>query len=106
MVESAEAVVEYTRRGEADFASDRVLRDAVSYQIVVLGEAAKAVIQADPAIAESLVDIEWSLLARMRDRLTHQYWRTDPDILWSTALNDIPVLLKKLRATVDRIANE
>ena len=90
MREAADAIVGYTDRGRDAFDNDAAVRDAVVYQTVVLGEAAKAVVQADPTLADALTrdGIEWSLLARMRDRLTHQYWRTDADIVWATATQD------------------
>ncbi|MGH7632840.1 MAG: HepT-like ribonuclease domain-containing protein, partial [Gemmatimonadaceae bacterium] len=95
----------YAGRGRDAFDSDAAVRDAVVYQIVVLGEAAKAVVQADQTVAEGLKHdgIEWSLLARMRDRLTHQYWRTDADIVWATATQDIPKLRAALIAAISRL---
>ena len=61
-------------RGRSAFDADSAVREAIVYQIVVLGEAAKAVIAADASLASEVPEIEWSLLARMRDKVTHQYW--------------------------------
>ena len=105
MLEATDAIGGYIDRGRDVFAADAAIRDAVVYQIVVLGEAAKAVVQADPNVAESLKQdgIEWSLLARMRDRLTHQYWRTDAELVWATATQDIPTLRTALIAAISRL---
>lgn len=64
--------------------------NTILFRIVVIGEAAKAVVYKDPALATDLSDVEWSALARMRDRITHQYWAIDSQIVWDTAREDIP----------------
>ena len=104
MADAAGAIDAYTGRGRAQFDSDPVLRDAILYQIIVLGEAAKAVVKAAPELANELSSIEWSLLARMRDRVSHQYWETDHEIVWDTATKDIPSLRRALNAAVERLA--
>ncbi len=81
-----------------------MVRDAILYHIIVLGEAAKAVVTVDPTLASELPGVEWSLLAKMRDRLTHQYWETDSDVVWSTATRDVPQLREILSAAIDRHA--
>jgi uncharacterized protein with HEPN domain len=85
------------------FDEDSALRDAIVYQIVVIGEAAKAIAVADPTIVADNATLEWSLLARMRDKVTHQYWAVDPEIVWSTASRDVPEIRRAL-ANVVRLA--
>jgi uncharacterized protein with HEPN domain len=48
MVEAADAIAGYVGRGRSAFDSDPAIRDAILYQVVVLGEAAKAAIAAGP----------------------------------------------------------
>ena len=103
MVEAAKSIARYCARGRATFDGDSAVRDAILYQIVVLGEAPKAVTSADPILASQLPEVEWSLLAKMRDRLTHQYWATDGEIVWSTATRDIPPLLTALTSALERL---
>ncbi len=103
MLEAATAIVGYTQRGREAFDADAALRDAILYQIVVLGEAAKAVVKADAILAGELSEVEWSPLARMRDRLTHQYWATDREIVWLTATQDIPALREVLAKAIARL---
>jgi len=65
-----------------------------------MGEAAKAALAADPSVEGELPEIEWSELARMRDKMIHQYWAVNAEIVWATASRDVPairaVLLKAL----------
>lgn len=105
MVSAAEAIRGYVARGRATYDSDSAIRDAIVYQIVVLGEAAKAVVAADVTVERDVPEIKWSLWAKMRDRVTHQYWAVDSEIVWNTAEHDVPMIgrllsdaLKKLGA--------
>lgn len=100
MVTAAEAIAGYVRRGREAFDTDSAIREAIVYQMVILGEAAKAVVVADGTIPHEIADVEWSLLARMRDKITHQYWAVDKEIVWATATQDIPAILATLQATI------
>lgn len=90
MLAATDSIAVYTARRRDAFDRDFVVRDAILYRVIVLGEAAKAVVTADPALARELTGVEWSLLAKMRDRLTHQHWETDSDVVRSTATRDVP----------------
>ena len=46
MAEAAEAIAGYVARGRSSFDGDPAIRDAILYQIIVLGEAAKAALAA------------------------------------------------------------
>ncbi len=69
MRDSCVAIADYVGRGRSTFDADSAVRDAILYQVVVLGEAAKGALQADPSLATELPEIEWSPLARMRTAL-------------------------------------
>jgi len=92
MAEAAEAIAGYVTRGRSSFDSDPAIRDAILYQIIVLGEAAKAALAADPSLERSYPAIDWSPVARMRDRVAHHYWATDREIVWATASDAVPAL--------------
>jgi uncharacterized protein with HEPN domain len=103
MIAAADAIAGYVARGRSVFDADSAVREAIVYQIVVIGEAAKAVTAADTTVATDIPEVEWSLLARMRDKITHQYWAVDREIVWSTAAVDIPEIRKALaKATSER----
>ena len=96
MIDAAEAIERYVERGRAAFDADSAIREAIVYQIAVMGEAAKVVVATDPSIETALPGVEWSLLAKMRDKLTHQYWAVDREIVWSTAIGDVPGIKRLL----------
>jgi hypothetical protein len=57
MIAAADAILSYTNRGRSAFENDSTVRDAILYQIVVIGEAAKAVVAADETIAAEISSV-------------------------------------------------
>ncbi|UCG87834.1 MAG: DUF86 domain-containing protein [Gemmatimonadota bacterium] len=103
MLEAADAILAYAARGRDAFDHDAAVRDAILYQIVVLGEAAKAAIAVDSSLESMLPEVEWSPIARMRDRVAHHYWATDREVVWATATSAVPELRKALLAALKRL---
>jgi uncharacterized protein with HEPN domain len=68
MAEAAETIGAYVTRGRDAYDQDPAIRDAILYQVIVLGEAAEAALIADPSLERDLPEVEWSPIARMRDR--------------------------------------
>ena len=102
MAEAADAIAAYARRGRAAFDDDPAVQDAILYQIVVLGEAAKAALAADPDLVALIPEVDWSPIARMRDRVAHHYWATDREVVWATATIAVPQVRLALAAALDR----
>ena len=92
MLDAADRIATYVDRGYDAFRSDSAIRDAVIYQIVVLGEAAKAALSADATLATDFPAVPRSETAKMRDKMTHHYWVTDDDLVWATVTSDVPAL--------------
>jgi uncharacterized protein with HEPN domain len=74
------------RRFAAAFTADATFADALSYRLVVIGEAINALL-ADPAQARAAAaivaahpEIDWPGYAAMRPILAHQYFRRDPHL--------------------------
>ena len=80
MIEAADTIAEYVARGREAYDADSAVRDAILFRV------------------------EWSAFARMRDRITHQYWAVDPQIVWDTAVTDIPEVRSLLAGALARIA--
>lgn len=70
---------------------------------MVIGEAAKAALEADLSLETEIREFKWSPIAKMRDRLTHHYWRTDNNIVWSTASKSVPELKEILEGALQRL---
>ncbi len=76
----------------ADGGRDAVLgdpktRDAVLWNLLVLGEAAK---QVPLDMADRHPEVEWRRIAAFRDVLAHGHFGLEDDILWDVIANKVP----------------
>jgi len=39
----------------------------------------------------------------MRDRIAHQYWAVDDEIVWETAVDELPIMQALLTAALARV---
>lgn len=82
---------------EAAFLEDRRSRDAVLWNLTVLGEAARVV----PAGFQTThPEIPWAKMRGLRNLLVHEYFGIDDRIVWATATRNV----LPLRARLERIA--
>lgn len=85
-------------RFAAAFAGDDNFADALSYRLVVIGEAVNALLgdppknRAPAAIIGANPDIDWPGYAAMRHILAHQDFRRDPALIWTTIADELPAL--------------
>jgi uncharacterized protein with HEPN domain len=81
-----------------DFAADDTLRRAFVRSLEIIGEAAKKVPDdfraAHPAV-------EWRAMAGMRDRLIHDYFGVDFELVWDVVLTRIPELRNQLASILE-----
>ena len=81
-----------------DFSSDFMVIEACLYNIQVIGEAVTK-LPDDIKNAEPL--IPWTLIKRMRNRLIHEYFGTDLQLVWNVIKNELPsfnISLKRIHA--------
>ena len=78
---------------------DPTLQRAIVRSIEIIGEASKRV---PTAIKEANPKVQWRSMSRMRDRLVHDYFGIDLDIVWDVVQTNIP----PLRAELNRILAE
>jgi uncharacterized protein with HEPN domain len=86
-----------TNAGDLDkaaFAQDETLKRAYVRIIEVIGEAVK---QLPDELRQKYSAIEWRAMAGMRDRLIHNYFGVDYDIVWDVVVNKIPGLDAEIR---------
>jgi uncharacterized protein with HEPN domain len=95
MIEAAEAVATFVSgRSRADVDTDNMLLFAVVRAVEIMGEAASKVSSETRAAVPA---VPWAQIAAMRNRLIHAYFDIDHDILWRTAIEEVPLLLTMLR---------
>ena len=92
--ESIGRIMSYTSKMEyKDFLQDYKTQDAVVRNIEILGEAVKLL--SDEA-KEKYPNIPWKEIAGTRDKLIHDYFGVNIDIVWNIAKNEIPLLSTQL----------
>jgi len=77
-----------------DFLKDDKTLSAVLHQLLVLGEATKRL---SVEFRTEHSEIQWRLMAGMRDILIHAYDTVDLDEVWKTATKDMPDLLSQVQ---------
>ena len=97
-------VKEFTQDLSFDgFISDKLRYFAILKNVEIVGEAAymlsKEFIAAHP-------DIPWKKMIRMRHVLVHGYSAVLPEILWETAIHDLPSLFPLIEGILESVETE
>lgn len=94
MLDSAQEANSFVRgRSREDLDQDRLLNLALTRLVVIIGEAANRI----PTDEQQMYrEIDWPKIVGMRNRLIHEYDVVDPDILWETAVQDLPPLISAI----------
>ncbi len=72
-----------------------VIVRSVLYSIGVIGEAVKAI---DPNFRDAHPEIPWRAIAGLRDRIVHEYFRTNTRRIWDVIQDDLDPLENALRS--------
>ncbi|MBI3582554.1 MAG: DUF86 domain-containing protein [Nitrospinae bacterium] len=82
-----------------NFINDETLQRAFVRSIEIIGEATKKL---PDELKQNYPNIEWKAIAGMRDRLIHDYFGIDYDIVWDAVINKIPQLHKEILQIIDK----
>jgi len=100
--ESIEKIERYTEGLTQDnFQSDEKTTDAVVRNLEIIGEAAGRLPE---EYTERHSDIEWVKIIGLRNRIVHEYFGVDLQIIWQIIKKDLPVFktsLNKIRSRMD-----
>lgn len=95
LIESCENILEFTRgMSFEDFSLDKKTINAVIRCLEVIGEATKK-LSIDFRLGYP--NIPWKQMARMRDKLIHEYFGVDKQMVWQVVEKNIPQILPLLR---------
>lgn len=71
------------------FEKDKKTVNAVVRSLEVIGEAVKKI---PDDVKRKNIDIPWKNIAGMRDKLIHEYFGVDEEIVWKMASEELPPL--------------
>lgn len=89
IVEAIDDIEKYTASGHVVFMREKMQQDAVIRKLEVIGEAVKHLAQDTKA---ARADIHWREIAAMRDKMIHEYFGVNLEIVWAAVEQDLPVL--------------
>ena len=93
ILDSAAQLAEIVSHPKEESLSIRANRDSLCYNFILVGEAASAVSEAFKAAHP---EVPWTVMKQMRNILVHEYMQTNMDIVWDTAVKDVPPLVAVL----------
>ncbi len=79
--------------GISDFTKDRKTIDAVVRNLEIIGEASKRV---PKTIKEKYPEIEWNKIISVRNRIIHEYFGVDYEIVWEIITKNLGDLQEKI----------
>ncbi len=78
------------------FYSTPMMQHAIIRQLEIIGEATKML---SMDFRDHRPNIPWKNIAGMRDKLIHQYFGVDLDMVWGTAIEDTPLMKTAIQNT-------
>lgn len=89
ILEAIEDIEHYTASGYEAFVRERMQQDAVIRKLEVIGEAVKQLSAATKAVR---AEIQWREIAAMRDKMIHEYFGVNLEIVWAVVEHKLPEL--------------
>ncbi len=75
------------------------VQDAVVRNLEIIGEAANRILNADPGFVAAHPELPWAEMRGMRNKMIHEYFDVDWQVVWGTIKGDLP----RLRQQVDEL---
>ena len=94
ILESINRISAYTDKLSYDeFLNDYKSQDAVIKNLEILGEAVKLL---SPDFKKNNPDLPWKDISGTRDKLIHDYFGVNIDIVWDIIKNELPSIKNKI----------
>ena|SRR3990167_334370 len=84
---------------EDKFMHDETLQRAYSRSLEIIGEATKKL---PKEFTDKHPQVDWSLMAGMRDKLIHHYFGVDYAIVWDVVKNELPKLKPQIKEIIKK----
>ena len=94
IIESAEKILQYTNGiSFEEFSKDNKTVDAVIRNFEIIGEASNLL---SDEIKDKYSEIDWHRIRGFRNRIVHDYFGVDLQIIWKIILDQIPGLISEI----------
>lgn len=103
ILQAAREIAQYAAVDKADFLADRMRQRALVQCFEVVGEATKKL---SASLRDAHPDIPWRYMAAFRDKLIHDYFEIDLQLVWATARQEIPPLILQLESLARRLGEQ
>ena len=96
ILDSIDTIEMYIENIEKDeFLNDpKLVNDGVVRQLEIIGEATKNISE---EYRRGHPEVEWSKVIGMRNRIAHEYFYIDYEVVWDTVKRDLPKLKEQIQ---------
>ncbi len=97
MLEAARQAVEYAQDQTIEsFVKDKRTQQAVVLNLILIGEQVTRLMNVHADFVDSHPQIPWRNMKGMRNRIAHNYFEVDLEIVWETVQSALPDLISEL----------
>ena len=100
ILEAIERIERYVQQGRDAFDHNELVQVWIIHHIQVVGEAVRHL---SDALRAEHADLPWAQIIGMRNILVHDYFGIDLEAVWSTVVQDLPGLRRKMEAILAEV---
>ena len=106
ILERIDRIMQFAAGGKDAFLTEKILQDAILYNLEIIGEAANRVSESYRA---EHPEIQWRGMAALRNILAHDYDKVDVHRIWLVIEDDLPPLksaIEHILPPLDKLERE